>query len=84
VQRYVASGEWRPYRCRGRAGKLAAHMTWITEGFRLHRGDADVVRQDLKRELGVEVTLRTLVYSNISLTGNRPARRTYGQSEALH
>ena len=60
MQRYVSSGVWRPYRRRGRVGKLTVHMTWIMERFRRPRGNADVVRQDLKRELGVEVTLRTL------------------------
>jgi transposase len=60
VQRYVSSGEWRPYRRRGGGGKLAAHMAWVTERFQRHRGNADVVRQDLKRELGIAVTLRTL------------------------
>jgi transposase len=35
-------------------------MEWVSERFRRHRGNADVVRQDLARELGIEVSLRTL------------------------
>ncbi len=60
VQRYVSSGGWTGYLRRGRAGKLSDHMAWVAERFRLHRGNADVVRQDLKREFGIEVSLRTL------------------------
>jgi len=60
VQRYLLSGGWSAYRRPGRPRKLAAHMEWVSERFRRHRGNADVVRQDLARELGIEVSLRTL------------------------
>jgi transposase len=33
---------------------------WLAEKFRQHRGNADVVRQDLKRERGITISLRTL------------------------
>jgi transposase len=59
VQRYLSTGEWRAYRRRGR-GVLEPHMAWISDRFTRHRGNADVVRQDLARELGVSVSLRTL------------------------
>jgi transposase len=39
---------------------LEPHREWLAERLRRHRGNADVVRQDLARELGVEVTLRTV------------------------
>jgi transposase len=60
VRRYVMSGGWSAFRRAGRPRKLAAHMDWVTDRFRRHRGNADVVRQDLARELGIEVSLRTL------------------------
>jgi transposase len=33
---------------------------WLTERFRRHRGNADVVRQDLAREKGIVVSRRTV------------------------
>jgi transposase len=33
---------------------------WLAERFRQHRGNADVVRQDLSREKGLAVSLRTI------------------------
>jgi transposase len=60
VQRYLSSGEWRGYRRRGRPRLLEAHMAWLSERFTRHRGNADVVRQDLSREIGVTVSLRTI------------------------
>jgi transposase len=61
VQRYVDSGEWQAFRsARKGAGKLAGHEAWVRERFFRHRGNADVVRQDLTRELGVTVSLRTV------------------------
>jgi transposase len=33
---------------------------WLAERFRRHRGNADVVRQDLERERGLAVSLRTI------------------------
>src|SRR5215210_3675895 len=62
VQRYVAAGGWAPYRRRpGRPRKLAGHGAWLAERFRRHRGNADVVRQELEAELGVRVDLRTVL-----------------------
>ena len=61
VQRYVDSGGWQEFRsARKGAGKLAGHEIWVRERFFRHRGNADVVRQDLARELGVTVSLRTV------------------------
>jgi transposase len=60
VRRYVAAGEWAPYRVAERVAALDGHTGWIAERFRRHRGNADVVRQDLARELGIEVSLRTV------------------------
>ena len=60
VQRYVASGGWSSCRLPVRPGLLAGHEAWITERFRRHRGNADVVRQELASELGVIASLRTV------------------------
>lgn len=60
VKRYLATGCWQPYRRRRVEGKLAGHEAWLRERFFRHRGNADVVRQDLVRELGITVSLRTV------------------------
>ena len=44
----------------GRASALAGLEGWLAERFRQHRGNADVVRQELAREHGVRVSLRTV------------------------
>src|SRR6185295_1014376 len=44
----------------GREKALDAHATWVGEAFEQHRGNADVVRQELKRVKGVSVSLRTV------------------------
>src|SRR5256885_14478100 len=56
---YVREG-WKPMDVSGRGSVLEPHREWLAERLRRHRGNADVVRQDLERELGVAVTLRTV------------------------
>ena len=41
-------------------GKLDGLEAWLRERFHRHRGNADVVRQDLEREHGITVSLRTV------------------------
>ena len=60
VRRYLTSGGWAPYRAPERPRALAGHEAWLAERFRRHRGNADVVRQELAAELGVRVSLRTV------------------------
>jgi transposase len=60
VRRYLATGGWAPYRTPERPGALAGHGAWLAERLRRHRGNADVVRQELAAELGVAVSLRTV------------------------
>ena len=60
VQHYLAAGEWHSYRRRGRRSKLAGEAAWLRERLIRHHGNADVVRQDLARERGITVSLRTL------------------------
>jgi transposase len=59
VKRYLRQG-WASYRGRGRPSALAGLEGWLAERFRQHRGNADVVRQELAREHGIRVSLRTV------------------------
>ena len=60
VKRYLAARGWAAYRRPRRRRALDGLESWIAERFRQHRGNADVVRQDLVREHGVTVSLRTV------------------------
>ena len=60
VRRYEKAGGFEDYRAPRRAKALDGREDFLPERFRRHRGNADVVRQDLARELGVAVSLRTV------------------------
>ena len=60
VRRYLDVGGWAPYRSPERREALAGHEAWLADRFRRHRGNADVVRQELLAELGIAVSLRTV------------------------
>jgi len=60
VRRYLAGDGWTPYCSPDRPGALAGQEAWLAERFRRHRGNADVVRQELASELGVVASLRTV------------------------
>jgi len=60
VKRYIAAGGWVGYRQPSRQRHLAGLESWLAERFHQHRGNCDVVRQDLAREHGLAVSLRTL------------------------
>ena len=60
VRRYLEAGGWTPAKIPPRRKALDGLETWLAERFRRHRGNADVVRQDLQREHGVTVGLRTV------------------------
>jgi transposase len=60
VREYLRQGGWRPMDVANRAGALEPHREWLAERLRRHRGNADVVRQDLARELGIIASLRTV------------------------
>lgn len=60
VRRYLAAGGWVPHRGRGRPRRLVGLEEWVAERFRRHAGNADVVRQELEREKGLRLTLRTI------------------------
>ncbi len=60
VREYLRSGGWKPMDVSGRASILAPHLAWLEQRLRQHKGNADVVRQELQRELGIAVSLRTV------------------------
>ena len=60
VKRYLRAGGWIAYRKPERRSRLAGLQDWLAERFRQHRGNADVVRQDLLREHAIAVSLRTM------------------------
>lgn len=60
VRRYLAAGGWVAYRQPERAGVLAGQEAWLRSRFLQHRGNCDVVRQQLKGEFGIEASLRTV------------------------
>jgi transposase len=60
VRRYLAEGGWVAYRGRGRRRTLSGLEEWVAERFRRHAGNADVVRQELEREKGIRLSLRTI------------------------
>ena len=60
VRKYLRQGEWKPCRKAPKASRLAGLSDWLRERFRRHSGNADVVRQELEKELGIRVSLRTV------------------------
>src|SRR5690242_10589378 len=60
VKRYIEAGGFVAYRQPRRGRRLDGLDGWLAERFRQHRGNAEVVRQDLARELGIVVSLRTV------------------------
>lgn len=60
VKRYLRAGGWVSYQAAERPGKLAGLGDWLSAQFRQHRGNADVLRQELARTHGVVVSLRTV------------------------
>jgi transposase len=60
VRHYLAAGGPRPFKSPKRPKRLDGLEDWLRERFLRHRGNADVVRQDLAAEKGIVVGLRTL------------------------
>ena len=60
VRRYLRGGGWVAYKMPQRSGALHGLEPWLAERLQRHRGNADVVRQDLHREHGITVSLRTV------------------------
>ena len=60
VKDYLAAGGTTPFRQPARAKRLDGCEAWLKERFRQHRGNADVVRQELVAERSISVSLRTV------------------------
>jgi transposase len=60
VKRYLQAGGWQPFKTPKREKLLDEHGAWLKERFRRHRGNADVVRQELLAEKGIAASLRTV------------------------
>ena len=60
VKRYIEAGGWQPFRKPARRKLLDGLEGWMRERFRRHRGNADVVRQELAAEKGIVASLRTV------------------------
>jgi transposase len=56
----VLADGWVAFRSVSRPSVLGGLQSWLTERFRQHRGNADVVRQELAAEHGITVSLRTV------------------------
>jgi transposase len=61
VKRYVRAGGYLPYGgAGGRAKSLDGLDSWLAARLHQHRGNADVLRQELEREKNLRVSLRTI------------------------
>lgn len=60
VKRYLRRGGWQPYAHPRRSRKLGGLESFVEEPFHRHRGNGEVVRQELQRVHGVDVSLRTV------------------------
>ncbi len=60
LDRYLALGGWQPYRTANRFSQLDGHREWLQQQFEQHHGNAEVVRQELVKQKGIEVSLRTV------------------------
>ena len=60
VRRYLRGGGWVAYQQPTRKSALGGLEAWLAERLQQHWGNADVVRQDLEREHGISVSLRTV------------------------
>jgi len=60
VKAYIEAGGVKPFKPPVRAKKLDGLDDWLRERFIRHRGNADVVRQELLAEKGIAVSPRTM------------------------
>jgi transposase len=60
VRRYLRSGGWRPFKKPERKKTLAGLEDWLRNRLQAHRGNADVVRQELLSEKGIDASLGTV------------------------
>jgi transposase len=60
VKHYLRQGGWSAYRTPVRSKALDGVEPWLQQSLQQHGGNADVVRQELARVHGIEVSLRTV------------------------
>ncbi len=60
VRKYLRQGVWQPYGKPSCGSTLDGQREWLLQRFLAHRGNADVVRQELASEKGIQVSLRTV------------------------
>src|ERR1044072_4202706 len=60
VRRHLRAGGWSAYRTPDRPSRLDPPAAWLRELFLRHGGTAVVVHEELAREHGVGVSLRTV------------------------
>lgn len=60
VKGYLSKGGWMPYQIPKRTKTLDGLNDWLEKTFEQHHGNADVVRQELQAQHGIEVSLRTV------------------------
>lgn len=60
VRRYFRQSGWIPFQTSARQKTLDDLGSWLSEEFVQHRGNADVIRQELKKTHGIDVSLRTV------------------------
>jgi transposase len=60
VKKHMRQGRYVPYRNPERTKALDGLEAWLKEKFLAHRGNADVVRQELEKEHKIFVSLRTI------------------------
>jgi transposase len=60
VKTYIEAGGWRSYQQPARTKRLDGQEAWLKERFSRHRGNADVIRQELASEKEIIVSLRTI------------------------
>ena len=60
VKHYRRQRKWLPYNIPKRIKKLEALDVWLEEMFNLHKGNAEVIRQELARQHNMQANLRTI------------------------
>lgn len=60
VKRYRQQGKWLPYNLAKRIKRLEALDVWLEEMFYLHKGNAEVIRQELVRQHNMQANIRTI------------------------
>lgn len=60
VKHYRRQGKWLPYNLSKRIKRLDQIDVWLEEMFHLHKGNAEVIRQELSRQHNMHANLRTV------------------------